>query len=354
MSSLWSQLPEPITTGIGSLPHHNVDSALEFAFRWSLPFLPQIPVRHPKEYMIFQALEGLPGLISRERGEVALDIEAWRRGEKLLASRLDEAFHSQSPAAFRAFEPSAESYSSWQPFLFELGERKLKVAKIQIAGPMTSQWALRLEDGTPADKFSEVGTQIFRLVLAKSVAMARRLKEMNITPVLYVDEPGFYCFSRRLPRHLLGLQELKLFLQALKKEAAVVGLHCCSNTDWEAVLGLGLDVLSIDTTLSLTSLLESPDLVRKFQKDGGRLSLGVIPTAKGQADLVGFHVEKAVPQFLECFEKAGFKKEELQSLLRESIFTPACGLALHKVEDTEIIWDLVNSFAKSASSHCER
>ena len=59
------QLPQ--TTAIGSLPHHNADAALEYSFRHGIPFLPQMPVRNPWEYMIPQALEGLPGLeVSRE------------------------------------------------------------------------------------------------------------------------------------------------------------------------------------------------------------------------------------------------------------------------------------------------
>ena len=51
------------TTGIGSLPHHNIDTALEYSFQFGLPFLPQIPIRSPWELMITQALEGLPGLV---------------------------------------------------------------------------------------------------------------------------------------------------------------------------------------------------------------------------------------------------------------------------------------------------
>ncbi len=50
------------TTGIGSLPHHNIDAALAFSFQATIPFLPQIPIRNPWEYMIAQALEGVPGL----------------------------------------------------------------------------------------------------------------------------------------------------------------------------------------------------------------------------------------------------------------------------------------------------
>jgi hypothetical protein len=328
-----------VTTGIGSLPHHNVDAALAYAFRWTLPFLPQIPVRHPKEYMIYQALEGIPGLTMKEKGEAAINRSEWEKGEDELTRKLEMAFRSTSPTAFKTFEPSDEAYSAWEPFLWELSERKIKRAKIQIAGPMTSQWSLRLEDGTPADKHTDIGMQIFRLVLAKSIAMVRRLKEIGVTPVIYVDEPSFYCFSKRIPKHLLGLQELKIFIQTLKKEGATVGLHCCSNTDWDAVLSLGLDILSIDTTLSFPSLVENHEALKEFFHTKGILSLGVIPTLKGKEDLQNFDPKKTMSQLREILVEHGFS--DAQKILSHSIYTPACGLALHRVEDTETVLALL-------------
>jgi len=43
----------------------------------------------------------------------------------------------------------------------------------------------------------------------------------------------------------------------LRKEGVIVGLHCCSNTDWKSVLAMDLSYLSIDTNLSLENLLGS-------------------------------------------------------------------------------------------------
>src|SRR4051794_21067651 len=61
------------TTGIGSLPHHNVDAALAYSLRFGIPFLPQIPMRNAWEFMIAQALEDLPGLRVDDDGTATLD-----------------------------------------------------------------------------------------------------------------------------------------------------------------------------------------------------------------------------------------------------------------------------------------
>src|SRR3954470_6485194 len=108
------------TTGIGSLPHHNRDTALEFSFKFGIPFLPQIPIRNSWEFMIAQAIEGLPGLQIEEEGVVSLNKDIWDRQSHLLAQRLEKAFREED---FEAFEPSAATSSCWQPFLWELQER---------------------------------------------------------------------------------------------------------------------------------------------------------------------------------------------------------------------------------------
>ena len=333
----WSTALGPLYTAIGSTPHHNVDSALECSFQWSIPFLPQIPVRNPKEFMIYQALEGMPGLQLEDKGQVTLDRNVWLEKAGTLTEKLEEAFRSNDSSLFYCFEPSADSYNCWKPFLWELQERHIGHAKIQIAGPMTSQWVLRLQDGTPADKYVEISMQIFRLVLAKTIAMVRRLKAIGVTPLLYIDEPSLYCFSSHLPRHLMGLQELKVFIQSLKKEGAIVGLHCCSNTDWGAVLSLGLDVFSIDAKLSLHSILQHKGALLKFLQQGGRLSLGVVPTDEGGAGIASFDPEAAVQAIQRSFQKAEFPIETTTSILHSSIYTPVCGLALHRIEEIEPI-----------------
>src|SRR6185437_5827442 len=96
---------EAATTGIGSLPHHNIDSALAFSMRHAIPFLPQIPIRNPWEFMIAQALEDLPGLCVERDGEVSLNPEIWASRASQLDARLERAFRegTKNPEAFSEF-----------------------------------------------------------------------------------------------------------------------------------------------------------------------------------------------------------------------------------------------------------
>ena len=340
------------TTAIGSLPHHNIDSALAFSFEFGIPFLPQIPIRNAWEFMIAQALEGLPGLQLDETGSVTIRAEIWESRAHSLSQKLELAFSDrpESPQILESFEPSPATSSSWQPFLWELSERGVKTAKIQIAGPLTSQWAVRLKDGTPLERIPELSSQIYKLVLAKSLAMCMKLKSQGVSPILYLDEPALYCLDLKNPRHWVAYQELKLLVQALQKQDVKVGIHCCSNTDWGALLKVGIDILSIDSDLSLKSLLSEANLssVEEFLASGGRLSLGVIPTQGTHTDNPSPSFEKTEALFsgLLATLHSTWPKDpaRVSQVLRQSLFTPACGLALQNVAYAEFTLGALQGF----------
>ncbi len=337
------------TTAIGSLPHHNVDAALACSFQTSIPFLPQIPIRNPWEYMIPQALEGLPGLQISDDGSAELDVYTWLKGARTLDDRLHQAFSKMDDIkAFESFEPSSPTSSSWQPFVWELGERKIKLAKVQIAGPLTCQWVLRYkptqaEAPELLDLEPKINMQIFRLVLARALAMSLRLQSIGVKPLLFLDEPGLFGLSTAHPKHLLGLQELKIVIQTLRKQKVLVGLHCCSNTDWSSLFKLDLDYLSIDVNLSLSSILDHPEEVCTFVGKGGRFSLGLIPTQLESRDYEEFNLKGAYNRVEDLVISKLPGAPHVQALiLKESLITPACGLALQSVPNSEAVLGLLS------------
>ncbi|MBY0369168.1 hypothetical protein K2X33_00680 [bacterium] len=330
-----------LTTGIGSLPHHNIDSALEYAFRYDIPFLPQIPMRNPWEYSIPQALEGLPGVRVEKDGTALIDPGVWVGRARAFEEKLSWAFdHASTPDAFIAYEPSAATSSSWQPFLWELQESGRQFAKIQIVGPLTAQWTLRSTEGKNLED-PGLSSSIFRLILARSLAMARRLKSLGVSPLLFIDEPALFVFSPTNPLHVSAMGELKLLIQALQKEEVAVGIHCCSNTQWDRVLETGIDFLSLDTQLSLPHLLQFAPAVTSFVGRGGRFALGVVPTS-GQIPLGAFDGQGLRTSVAQTLHQA-LGEGVASQLLESALWTPACGLALHSPKDAETVLSLLSS-----------
>lgn len=311
------------TTGIGSLPHTSIEEALHLAFRLDIPYVPQLPKKSHKEFMLAHALDGMPGILCDSQGMVTIDMPAWRKGYLKYSERLHVALEEGDASEFL---PSEHSHSALRPFLTKIKEEQKERAKVQIAGPMTLQWSLRTTEG----KFPPppVMAQVSRTVLAKSFALCQAIKSSGSQPIIFLDEPGLYAFSSQQPNHLVMMQELKILVLTLQKAGAEVGLHCCSDADWSAVIDLGVDILAIDAHLSLPSLLRSSEALVRFSTLGGQLALGVIPTHReggGTVSEIFGHFEERI-QTLEKYFRT--RASTFERILSRSLLTPACGMAL--------------------------
>jgi hypothetical protein len=311
------------TTGIGSLPHTNLELALQQALQIDIPYLPQLPLRDPAEFMVPQALAGLPGLRYDADGTTTIDAQVWEREAVAFERALEAALEGGDPSTF---EPPSEGWAAWQPFLWEVEARRLPFAKVQIAGPLTVRWAAKLADGRRLSEVPDLERATYRLILARSLAMVRAIRDRGAKPIFFFDEVGLYALGPRDPRHLLSLQELKIALLALEREGALTGLHSCGNTAWAQVLGLRMSYLSFDVRLSLEALLRTRDELMGFLSAGGRLALGIVPTDGGSE----YDLEEVI-----AATRTGLAGLPLDGTL----LSPACGLALRSVPVCEAVFE---------------
>lgn len=333
----WTWLIPGTTTGVGSLPHHNADAALAFSMSFTVPFLPQIPIRHSNEYAVPQSLEGIPGLAIDDDGGVTLDLEKWQAGKEKKNAEIDRVLKSTDATDF------LPETSCWQPFCWELGQKQKRIAKIQIAGPITTSAVLRTTEKKPVVDNREVTNFITRWILARSVSMCRVLKAQGITPILVFDEPALFLFRHLSPEGWSSLQDLGVMVQALKKERAIVGIHCCSDTVWPMLMGLQPDLLSIDTHLSLPSLLADRAAFEVYWERGGRLALGIVPTHKPET-LHAIEVTSLLNGVVDTLDKS-IGTDFSRRVLLESLWTPACGLALHTPGQAEAVLTLLHELS---------
>jgi hypothetical protein len=309
-----SLLPRGAITGIGSLPHTQMELALQMALAVDVPYLPQLPAQNPAELMVPAALEGLPGLEAGEDGACTVDLGAWEEGRAALDARIDTAVRSGDASAFLPGVAAARA-----------------LAKAQLAGPATVRWSSRLSNGEPLSTHPGLDAQVLRLLLVRSLALVQAMRAAGATPVFYLDEPGLYVLDTTDPAHLAVLTELRLLVTALRRQGALVGLHCCGNTRWSALLELGIDLLSFDVRLSLDAVLDEAGAVRRFLDQGGAFSLGLVPTDLGQ---------EADPQELARAVETSFAAAlpDRPEALRHFMTTPASGLAMRTVLEAERIF----------------
>jgi hypothetical protein len=327
-------LPPGTSTGIGSLPFVDVARALDAAFQVDLPYLPQLPLRDPREFMLGQALEGLPGLVVDDQGGVVLDEPTWAAGAAEHGARLQAALaaleqaapDSPVPTDAAPFLPSAEAQACFAPFVARVVTQGVPRVKAQLAGPMTLEWTLRTPGG--ARPALEARTQLLRTVLVRARVMIQALRAAGAEVTFFLDEPGLYVYARSRPEHVAMLEGLRVVVAALRRAGARVGLHCCSDADWGTFLDLGFDVLAFDVGLSLRSIVKAGDALVRHAQAGGRLALGLVPTTGREA--------RVDPRALVDGLFAGVRAIEshfparaaaLQHVLARGWVTPACGLA---------------------------
>jgi hypothetical protein len=256
-----------------------------------------------------------------------VDVPTWQAGRDRFTFQVETALTSGD---LQAFEPSGRAY---RPFLWEIENRKLPFAKVQLAGPATVRWVTKTSAGNAASDTPELDQQIFRLLLARTISMVKAVRRAGATPIIFLDEPGLYALDGRDVRHVMVLKELQVMIVALQREGALVGLHCCSNTRWGDLLNLGLDILSIDARLSLDAVLEDSGAFWKFLSGGSTLSLGIVPT-----DIAtGYQLGELVDSVEASLRATAPRGVAFEAVLSQMLLTPACGLGMRSALDAERI-----------------
>lgn len=273
-----------LTTAMAVMPHTDVERALEAALSLDIPFWPQLPNTSYYEDMYVQASEHFPG--------ICLDIQNRKLSfstEKFIAELEESLAHFEEPDYF---DVSPEYSAVYRRFL-ELDLADRPAIRGQLEGPISFGFNVLDENERPI-LFNDTVRPFMLEFMAKRInAQLRKLKARNANAFMFVDEPGMqFLFSA-----LAGYGDIKAKTD-LDQFFAMVdgprGIHLCGNPDWDFLLGLDLDVLSLDVYTNAQIFSAYAASIRKFLDRGGTFVWGIVPTG------------------VEAFEK-----EELQGLISQ-------------------------------------
>ena len=120
------------------------------------------------------------------------------------------------------------------------------------------------------------------------------------------------------------------------------GIHLCGNPDWDFLLGLDLDILSMDIYTNAEIFSTCSTSIRKFLNRGGVLVWGIVPPGYElfAKESLGFLIMKleGIWQYL------GKKGVDLEQLVNQSMLSPAtcCLVNPDKGETVENAFSMVN------------
>jgi len=311
-----------LALGIGSLPHKDAKEAVDLVLKSfpQAPFWPQLPRRDHREGMVAQFIEGLPCLRFTEDG---VRFDAASKDKEL------EDFYSKIIDGDTEHYKISPSYASG---LYEFYQRLEKSAeaidfiKCQVTGPFTFAASINDEEGKSLlhDKvFMEV---IIKGLIAKALWQIKLFRKFGKKIILFFDEPYLSAFgSAYTPLNREDIiRTFSELISGFKSEEALVGVHCCGNTDWSIFTDTpGLDIINFDAfDFQDKFVLYAPNL-KGFLENRGAICWGAVPTEGFSDKITPESLVNKVRSGIDILEKKGISRK---LLLERLLVSPSCGL----------------------------
>jgi len=300
-----------ITTAMAVMPHKDADRALEFALSMDIPFWPQLPRVSYYEDMYVQAAEHFPGIL--------LDME-----NRTLRFSMDKFINEFETTMAHFDEPEyfdiSKTYSVvYHKFLdMDLADRP--AIRGQLEGPISFGLNILDQDKRPILFDDTIRPFMLEFMSKRLNVQLERLQRMNPNAFMFVDEPGLqFLFSA-----LSGYDSTKAKID-LERFFSMVnrprGIHLCGNPDWDFLLNLDLDILSLDIYQNGEVFSSYYKSIKNFLDRGGVIAWGIVPTNVEPFDAENIHsLEKRLLAFWDALHAKGIDRK---FLISRSLLSPA-------------------------------
>ena len=332
-------------TGVGSVPFLDVDNTCQRILEifHNIPFWPQFVKRSSLEDMSIQASQGLP-LLRLNHEKNAITVHAVENSETELTS-----FYEHFLAADMDYFAIGVDHATGLYKLLELIEESPQsygsFIKGQIVGPITFAGSLKDSTGRSALYNGEITDTIVKGLAIKALWLIKKMSTSGKRPILFIDEPylsgfgsAFTPIRREVVIKLIG--EVVEYLHS--RSPALIGIHCCGNTDWSMIIETGIDIVNFDAFDYMDYFLLYRDEIVRFLEEGGTIAWGAVPTTSfsGKETLsdLKIQLEKGLNRLYEW----GIEKDVVAE---RSLITPACGLGTLEPDKAEKIMELLSSLS---------
>ena len=339
---------------IGSLPLKDHGEAVRLVMRHTpdIPVWPQLP-RLPKEGMIRQFIDGLPGLVEDGEsfrvdseqepftGEMALFYQDYllERGDQPLPAGSRFALNTDTAQGFFTL---LETLEKNQPAVLSI--------KGQVTGPMTTGIGVKDRHGKSIfydDNLRDIVTKLIAMKARWQVEQLRPHVQKH-PPIILIDEPGIVSFGSTayasVTREMVTgcVAEVS---EAIQSAGGLAGVHICANGDWAPVLDSTIDLISFDGYSYFDNIRLYDRSLVNFIKRGGILVWGIVPTGDPQAlesetlDSLFIRWERQ----LEALVKLGLPQG---TILRQTLIAPSCGTGSLGVDQAAKVLSLTTDLAE--------
>ena len=308
-------------TGLGSVPFKDPKEACRVIFEncKEIPFWPQLPKRSFLENMYAQFSEHLPGLVLDEANK-SLYIDTTG-----VAETVEEVYGKYLEGDTEFFRMSEERAPGFYHFLESLKNppKEIKFVKGQITGPIS--FALTVTD---QNKRAIIYDKDLLEILTKTMVMkarwqVRKLRKAHPAVIIFIDEPYLVSIGSSYVNinAETAFEKLDEVITAVKNEGAIVGLHCCGNTDWGLVLKRNIDILSFDAYNFTKELVLYGNELKNFFNRGGTIAWGIVPSSEAIDKETTKGLTERLKAALSALVEKGIPKDNVSSII-----TSSCGV----------------------------
>ena len=300
-----------LTTAMAVMPHTDVARALETALSLDVPFWPQLPNYSYYEDMYVQAAEHFPGIV--------LDVE-----KRTLRFSMDK-FVEELEATLMQFDDPAifdisETYSAVYHRFLKLDLADRPAIRGQLEGPISFGFNVLDQDERPILFDDTVRPFMLDFMTKRLNVQLARLKQLNGNAFMFVDEPGLQFLFSAMAGYgdLKAKGDLDQFFSQVDRPR---GIHLCGNPDWDFLLNLDLDVLSLDVYTNAEIFSSYAASVRKFLDRGGAIVWGIVPT--GSEVFSQEEIPSLIQRLENVWKVLWSKGVDREHLMARSMLSPA-------------------------------
>jgi hypothetical protein len=300
-----------LTTAMAVMPHTDPERALEVALSTDVPFWPQLPNYNYHEDMYVQAAEHFPGILLDMEGRTL------RFSMDKFIMELEETLgHFDDPAYFDI----SPSYSAVYHKFLAMDFSDRPAIRGQLEGPISFGFNVLDQDERPILFDDTVRPFMFEFMTKRINVQLDRLKALNPNAFMFIDEPGLQFLFSAMAGYsdLKAKEELDLFFSMIERPR---GIHLCGNPDWDFLLGLNLDILSLDIYTNAEIFSSYAPSIKRFLDNGGIIAWGIVPTGFETFEKEG--VDSLVNQLENVWRILSKKGIDRDHMLEKSMLSPA-------------------------------
>jgi len=330
---------------IGSLPYLDAGEAWEEILNYfpKTPFWPQLPMRSYLENMYIQFTEHLPG----QRLNLQQKLFHIERSQDLQHD-MEEFYNDYMTSALEPFKISRD-YCEGIYYAIDMLNNDdtvfsgIDLIKGQLTGPVSFGLQIVDESKTPI-LYDDMLHDILVKNLERSAQWQEQmLRKIHHNTIISVDEPYLSSIGSGVinlnPETVV--QDIDSIFNSL---SGIKATHCCGNTDWSLLMRTSTDIILFDAYAYKKNFALFSSELESFLGRGGCIGWGIVPSTA--PELERSRLKTLIEDFDSGLKLLMGKGLDKNTILRQSLITPSCGLGNLSVPQAKYAMNLTQDLSE--------